>query len=93
MPRPSQLLKFSTSNLAEICRAQVWQWLRHGSQLEDGRRITEPLVLAAIQDHVGKLRTRLPESQLFTAAGLLEELVTADKFAEFLTLRAYEHIE
>ena len=78
---------------AEICRAQVWQWLQHGSRLDDGREITESLVLTSINEHVGKLGSHIPESQLFTAAGLLEELVTADKFPEFLTLRAYEHIE
>ena len=25
---------------AEICRAQVWQWLRHGARTSDGRAVT-----------------------------------------------------
>ena len=25
---------------AEICRAQLWQWLRHGARTNDGRPIT-----------------------------------------------------
>src|SRR5271170_2316094 len=29
---------------AEICRAQVWQWVRHGAHLTDARLITEALV-------------------------------------------------
>src|SRR5277367_1105110 len=29
---------------AEICRAQVWQWVKHGSKLEDGRVVTAELV-------------------------------------------------
>src|SRR5689334_17116885 len=28
---------------AEISRAQVWQWIRHGAQLEDGRKIDAAL--------------------------------------------------
>jgi len=26
---------------AEICRAQVWQWVKHGAHLKDGRLVTE----------------------------------------------------
>jgi len=29
---------------AEISRTQVWQWLRHGAKLNDGRRITPQMV-------------------------------------------------
>ena len=29
---------------AEISRSQVWQWIRHGAQLDDGRSITPELV-------------------------------------------------
>ena len=25
---------------AEICRAQVWQWVKHGAKLDDGRPVT-----------------------------------------------------
>ena len=31
---------------AEISRSQVWQWIRHGVQLEDGRTVTPELVRA-----------------------------------------------
>src|SRR5271169_843875 len=29
---------------AEICRAQVWQWIKHGARLKDGRLVTEEMV-------------------------------------------------
>ena len=29
---------------AEISRSQVWQWIRHGAQLDDGRTVTPELV-------------------------------------------------
>ena len=46
---------------AEISRTQVWQWLRHGARLDDGRTLTPALYaeirdeeLAAIRAHVGE---------------------------------------
>ena len=41
---------------AEISRAQVWQWLRHGQALQDGRPITRELVRAVIDDEMARLR-------------------------------------
>ena len=78
---------------AEICRAQVWQWLRHGATLDDGRTITAAVVGGTIDEHVEKLSTSIAPAQLFTAARLFEELVTAVDFPEFLTSRAYDHLE
>ena len=78
---------------AEICRAQVWQWLQQGATLDDGRTITAAVVGGIIDEHVEKLSTRIAPAQLFTAARLFEELVTAVDFPEFLTSRAYDHLE
>jgi malate synthase len=77
---------------AEISRAQVWQWMRHGAKLEDGRTITPAMVRGMIHEHVEKLSKRLPESQLSTAAHLFDEMVNAKEFPEFLTLRAYDYL-
>jgi malate synthase len=77
---------------AEICRAQVWQWMRHGARLEDNRIITPAVVCGMIHQHVEKLSSRLPEAQLFTAAHLFDEMVKSTEFPEFLTLRAYDHL-
>jgi len=77
---------------AEICRAQVWQWMRHGAKLEDNRAITPEMISGMIHQHVVKLSKCLPETQLFTAVQLFEELVHSRGFPEFLTLRAYDHL-
>jgi malate synthase len=77
---------------AEICRAQLWQWMRHGSRLEDGRVVTPELVGGMVHQHVEKLSKDLPEAQLSTAARLLDEMVNAMEFPQFLTLRAYDHL-
>ena len=78
---------------AEICRAQVWQWLRHGAHLEDNRAVTPGLVSGMIGQHVEKLSRSLPEAQLLTAARLFEELVQCQRFPDFLTLSAYERLD
>jgi len=75
---------------AEICRAQLWQWLQFEAPFDDGRRFSLDLFedwLAAELAKLGDLPNRKP------AARLLHELVTADEFEEFLTLPAYELLD
>ena len=40
---------------AEICRAQVWQWLRHCVLLNDGRPVTEGMVKEIIRRRAAEL--------------------------------------
>jgi malate synthase len=70
---------------AEIARAQVWQWVRHGARLDDGRAVTAELVRALIAEEGADGSG--PARELFEAVALGEE------FAEFLTLPAYERLE
>ena len=79
---------------AEICRAQLWQWLHHQATLEDGRTIDLPLFQTLLDQEVRKLRQEngKSESKLTEAIALLINLVTTDKFEEFLTLPAYRHL-
>ena len=74
---------------AEICRAQLWQWLRHEAALNDGRRLTRDLFEDWLADELSRLEG-IPH--LRPAAQLFYELVTADSFEEFLTLPAYERL-
>lgn len=85
---------------AEICRAQVWQWLHHGARLEDGRSIDLELFHTLLAEEVEVVRG-LMEPQfasardidwhvhLHQAIRLFKQLVTHHQFAEFLTLPAY----
>src|SRR6201993_3827507 len=41
---------------AEISRAQVWQWIRHGAKLADGRVVDVALCGALLDEELGKLR-------------------------------------
>src|SRR5207302_8197826 len=41
---------------AEISRAQVWQWIRHGVHLDDGRTIDRALCRNLLDEELAKLR-------------------------------------
>jgi malate synthase len=78
---------------AEICRAQVWQWVRHSAKLNDGRTVTADLVRSTIADVAESLRGIIGGEQLTRAARTYEQMMTSGDFPEFLTLVAYEYIE
>ena len=77
---------------AEICRAQLWQWVRHGARLIDGRVVTAEMVRLAMNEQVARARERRASEQLTIAAEILERLILAPEFTEFLTLPAYERL-
>jgi malate synthase len=82
---------------AEISRAQVWQWRRHGATLDDGRLVDSPLIRAVLDDEIGKLRSDLDAAawarlRYDAAAALFLDLVESDNFEEFLTLPAYRMV-
>jgi malate synthase len=74
---------------AEIARGQLWQWRRHGATLDDGRAVTAELYRALRDDELAKLR-RFEGDRFDDARALVDRLVLADEFEEFLTLPAYE---
>ena len=74
---------------AEICRAQVWQWLRHGATLSDGWPITRGLVRSIIAEQ----SKQLPQKRLADAARIFEQLSVAGDFSDFLTLVAYDYLD
>ncbi|MGA8309412.1 MAG: malate synthase A [Terriglobales bacterium] len=74
---------------AEICRAQVWQWLRHGARLSDGRPVTQEMVRRVIAEQKSKLKS----GRIAEAAEIYDRMITSPDFAEFLTLVAYDYID
>jgi malate synthase len=78
---------------AEICRAQVWQWLRHGAALVDGRPIDEFLYAAVRESVLRDAREALGASPtLDRAIALFDRLVLEPEFPEFLTGPAYAEL-
>ncbi|MCG5238998.1 malate synthase A [Azospirillum doebereinerae] len=82
---------------AEISRAQVWQWLRHGATLDDGRAVTLDLVDSVIAEELAAWEARLGAERHAAgrhaeAAALFRDLVADSDFVEFLTLPAYDRL-
>jgi malate synthase len=75
---------------AEICRSQVWQWVKHGAKLsDDGRPVTREMVRGFIAEQ----KKRLKGARMDDAAAIFERMMTDQDFAEFLTLVAYDYID
>ena len=72
---------------AEICRTQLWQWLKFEAPLEDGRRFTPDLFEQWFDEEVGFL-AGVPNIR--AAAVLMHDMIVADQPVEFLTLPAYD---
>lgn len=88
---------------AEICRAQVWQWLHHRVVLEDGRTVDRSLFQAAMTDAIQSAKVVLKsrshvvtsdelQTSFNRAIELFVQLVTDDRFEAFLTLPAYQQL-
>ncbi len=82
---------------AEICRAQLWQWIHHEARTDDGHPITVARFDQTLTDELGRIHDEVGTSRLAggvfpTAARLFAEMIKSDRFEEFLTLPAYEHL-
>ncbi len=77
---------------AEISRSQLWQWRTHQVPLEDGEPISAERYAAIRDAELGQHQTAMPDFRWTDAAALLDELVLADQFPEFLTLEAYSKL-
>jgi malate synthase len=83
---------------AEISRAQLWQWARHRTPLEDGTAVTldrvraeAKSVLEGISREVGQ--AAFAAGHYARAATHLDRLTAGETFEPFLTLAAYEDID
>ena len=84
---------------AEISRSQVWQWIHHGVELDDGRTVTAELVREIEDEQLERIRAEIADDQWFETEGrpeasraLFEQVALAEEFVEFLTLPAYDYL-
>ena len=75
---------------AEICRSQVWQWVKHGAKLSDDGR---PLTREMVRGFISEQKKQLKGARMDDAAAIFERMMTDQDFAEFLTLVAYDYID
>ncbi|MEP6995599.1 MAG: malate synthase A, partial [Acidobacteriota bacterium] len=82
---------------AEISRVQLWQWLRHGARLDDGRLVSRELYAAIRDEELAGIRRQVGESawaagRYTRAAAIFDQLITASELADFLTIPAYDEL-
>ncbi len=83
---------------AEICRSQIWQWVQHGVQLDDGRTVTPELVRQVLDEETEKIRRQVG-AETWEAGRpdetrtIFERVALSDALTEFLTLEAYEYLD
>jgi malate synthase len=68
---------------AEISRAQVWQWIRHGEADRDHVRELEDTELERLGG----------EGRWDDARAVFDQVALGEDFVEFLTLPAYENLD
>ncbi|HEY5430771.1 MAG TPA: malate synthase A [Solirubrobacteraceae bacterium] len=83
---------------AEISRSQIWQWVHHGSLLDDGRTVTAELVRRVLDEETAAIRAQVGEETWQAGRpdetrAIFERVALAEPLEEFLTLEAYDHLE
>lgn len=77
---------------AEISRSQLWQWRKHGVTLEDGRTMSAALYAQIRDEELARLGG--PGAERYAdAVAIMDKLVLADEFVDFLTLVAYDYLD
>ena len=83
---------------AEICRSQIWQWIRHEARLDDGRTVTVELVREILDQETERIRREVGED--VWAAGrpaesraVFEQVALQEDLPDFMTLVAYELLD
>ncbi|MDA4126629.1 MAG: malate synthase A [Thaumarchaeota archaeon] len=79
----------------EICRAQLWQWVKNRAILADGRMVTSKMVQDLISSQVTSLssaRSQADAGEVLLAGKLFAQMATAEEFPEFITIPAYEEL-
>ncbi|MEM4494731.1 MAG: hypothetical protein QXE96_02905, partial [Candidatus Caldarchaeum sp.] len=81
----------------EIARALIWQWIRHGARLADGRVVTPQVFEEELGKVLQKLREETgpayQETKFEQAAEILRKTVLAPEFIEFTPPIAYEYLQ
>jgi malate synthase len=82
---------------AEICRAQLWQWIQYEARLDDGCTVTLMFCEAELQSILAEIEKamgtgKFRESKFPRAAQILREF-SAGEFREFLTTTAYRDLD
>lgn len=82
---------------AEISRASIWQWIKHGKTLSNGELITAELFYKMLDEEALVVKQEVGEETWQTqrfdeAKTLFAEITTSAVLVDFLTLPGYERL-
>lgn len=83
---------------AEISRAQLWHWLNKKVTLDNGTACSADLYRKYIPEELAKIKEyvgteRFTNGKFELATELFTEMILNESLDEFLTLKAYKHIQ
>ena len=83
---------------AEISRASIWQWIKHGKSLDNGKIVTKELFTQYLNEEIEVVKTELVEERFNSgrfdeAAKLMADLTTSSELTNFLTVPGYNYLD
>jgi malate synthase len=82
---------------AEIARAQIWQWLKFGAKLDNGRKVTLAFFGKCLGEEVKRVKAEVgakafAKGRFREAVAIFKAMSTSKSFETFLTIPAYRKI-
>jgi malate synthase len=83
---------------AEISRTQIWQWVHHGVELDDGRHVTAELVRQVLDEETARIREQVGDAvweggRPDETREVFEQVALSPELIQFLTLPAYQYLD
>ncbi|NGZ16468.1 malate synthase A [Vibrio aestuarianus] len=83
---------------AEISRASIWQWIKHGKTLDNGQVVTKELFEQYLEQEIEVVKyevgvERFATGRFTEAAQLMSRLTTSDELTNFLTVPGYDYLD
>lgn len=71
---------------AEVSRSQLWQWVKHGVQTAEGKKVDKAYALKLLKEQADELASKGPKGNKYQlAAQYFSGQVTGEDYADFLT--------
>ena len=82
---------------AEISRMQLWQWLKHAKEMDDGNTITAAYYNQIMTDELNNIKEMhgneyYDNGKFLLASEMFSKMISDNTLDEFLTLPAYKYI-
>tara|TARA_R110002096_G_scaffold168798_4_gene340040 strand:+ start:22673 stop:24256 length:1584 start_codon:yes stop_codon:yes gene_type:complete len=82
---------------AEISRSSIWQWIHHGKDLSNGKKVTIELFRELMAEEMQTIKSEVGEERFNAgrfdeAAKIMDRFTTSEELVDFLTVPAYDYL-